>query len=209
MFTIHEYFIFSFLIGLTGALAPGPTLIATIKSSIDTGWTAGPKITLGHIAIEAIFAAIIIFGISAVVSSYTNIIAVSGGVAMAGFGFLNIKEGFRTMPGVSDKKPVNSPVAAGIITAAANPFFWLWWLTIGSGFLLDGLRGGFLMAGAFMAGHWLADLLWFTTVSAGVSKGKTILPGRIYGKVISLCGVFLIVFGVYYIVSVAGIFLGF
>ena len=204
MFTISEFFIFSFMIGLTGALAPGPTLIAVIKSSIETGWTAGPKITLGHMTIEAFLAAIIIFGLSAVFSSYTDIIAVFGGLALLGFGIMNIKEGFSASTEVSSSSAAKSPLAAGIITAVTNPYFWLWWLTVGSGFLLDGISGGILMAAAFLAGHWLADISWFTAVSTGVSRGKKIMPQRIYGRVITVCGVFLVIFGVYYIFSVAG-----
>ncbi|WFN37003.1 LysE family translocator [Methanomicrobium antiquum] len=206
MFTISEFFVFSFLIGLTGALAPGPTLIATIRSSIEKGWTAGPEITLGHMAIEAFFAIVIIFGLSGLFSSYTKIIALTGGTALLFFGILNIKEGFNAPFNVSGGRVSKSPIAAGIITSAANPYFWLWWLTIGSGFLLDGIKGGILMAGAFLAGHWLADFLWFSFVSLGISKGRTIMPERIYRKIISGCGVFLVIFGIYYIVSVTGFY---
>ena len=39
-----ETLILAFTIGLTGALAPGPTLVATINSSLRRGWTIGPKV---------------------------------------------------------------------------------------------------------------------------------------------------------------------
>jgi threonine/homoserine/homoserine lactone efflux protein len=39
-----ETLILAFTIGLTGALAPGPTLVATINSSLQRGWTMGPKV---------------------------------------------------------------------------------------------------------------------------------------------------------------------
>ena len=38
----------AFAIGLTGALAPGPTLLATVNSSLQEGWKAGPKVAAGH-----------------------------------------------------------------------------------------------------------------------------------------------------------------
>ncbi|MBP2134099.1 threonine/homoserine/homoserine lactone efflux protein [Methanomicrobium sp. W14] len=205
MFTPPEYFIFSFLIGLTGALAPGPTLIATIRSSVDRGWTAGPMVTAGHAAIETIPALLIIFGLSAVFSSYTSYIAVFGGVALVLFGILSIKPVIT--PFKSDNntgKLFRNPFTAGVITSASNPYFWLWWLTIGSGFLLDGIRGGVIMAVAFMAGHWMSDFLWFTFVSTGVSRGKKIMPEKFYGKINAVCGGFLVIFGIYYIYSVTG-----
>ncbi|HNO09100.1 MAG TPA: LysE family transporter, partial [Methanoregulaceae archaeon] len=48
-----------FLIGLTGALAPGPTLVATIKASLKSGWSAGPRVTLGHIVVEILMVLLI------------------------------------------------------------------------------------------------------------------------------------------------------
>ncbi|MBN2733243.1 MAG: LysE family transporter [Methanomicrobiaceae archaeon] len=206
MYSALEFFILSFFIGLTGALAPGPTLIATIRASVEKGWTAGPRISAGHVAIEAFLAAIIIFGLSAFAASYTDFIAVFGGVALVSFGCLNIKEGMSPSFGIKGGGVAKSPFAAGVITAVTNPYFWLWWLTIGSGFLLDGIKGGIIMAAAFLAGHWLSDIFWLTSVSAGISHGKKIMPKRVYGKVIAGCGVFLVIFGAYYIISVAGRF---
>jgi hypothetical protein len=36
-------------------------------------------------------------------------------------------------------------------------------------------------------------------VSTGVSKGKTLFSDTVYQKIMILCGIFLIVFGVYYL----------
>ena len=40
---IAETLATAFAIGLTGALAPGPTLLATVNSSLQEGWRAGPR----------------------------------------------------------------------------------------------------------------------------------------------------------------------
>ena len=44
----------AFLTGLTGAIPPGPTLVATVNSSLKYGWTAGPKIATGHALVESV-----------------------------------------------------------------------------------------------------------------------------------------------------------
>jgi len=41
---IAEMLGMAFVIGLTGALAPGPTLLATVNSLAAEGWRAGPKV---------------------------------------------------------------------------------------------------------------------------------------------------------------------
>ena len=50
-----------------------------------------------------------------------------------------------------------------------------------------------------MAGHWLSDIGWFTFVSAGISRGKSVMPERIYRGIIGGCGIFLVGFGIWFI----------
>jgi len=204
MFSLPEFFVLSFLIGLTGALVPGPTLIATINESLKSGWTAGPRVTSGHIAIESAIAIAIIFGMSAMLSEYTGAIAVLGGAVLVIFGIMNLLSARSIKINKSEARIETGPFLAGIITSATNPYFWIWWLTTGAGFLLAGLEGGIIFAAAFMAGHWLSDLGWFTFVSAGISKGKNIMPERIYRGIIAGCGIFLIGFGLWFISGTAG-----
>jgi arginine exporter protein ArgO len=50
-----------------------------------------------------------------------------------------------------------------------------------------------------MVGHWSADTLWFTLVSIAVSKGRTIFSDSAYRRIMMLCGIFLILFGIFYL----------
>jgi threonine/homoserine/homoserine lactone efflux protein len=99
----------------------------------------------------------------------------------------------------SEVQTIANPYMAGLVTSAANPYFWIWWLSIGSAMVIAGLEGGLALAGAFMVGHWTADIAWYTLVSTGVSKGKTLFSDTVYQKIMGLCGIFLIIFGVYYL----------
>lgn len=65
--------------------------------------------------------------------------------------------------------------------------------------VIAGLQGGLVLVGALMIGHWSADTVWLTLVSTGVSKGRTIVSDRSYQKIMALCGIFLILFGAYYL----------
>jgi arginine exporter protein ArgO len=65
--------------------------------------------------------------------------------------------------------------------------------------VIAGLEGGLALVGAFMVGHWTADIAWFTLVSTGVTKGKILFSDTVYQKIMGLCGIFLILFGVYYL----------
>ena len=193
-----------FLIGLTGALAPGPTLVATINASLAGNWTAGLKVTLGHIVIETAIFFLIILGLASIASPYTMVIAVIGGIALVIFGIMTISGSRSASLSTAPEKGAASPYMAGLLTSAANPYFWIWWLSVGSALLISSLEGGLILAVIFMIGHWGADASWYVFVSTGVAKGRTILSDTTYHRIMAACGVFLVLFGIYYL---AGAFL--
>jgi threonine/homoserine/homoserine lactone efflux protein len=202
MYEIVSMLVLGFVIGLTGALAPGPTLVATINASLAGSWTAGLKISLGHILIESAIFLLIVLGLSSIASPYTAVIGGVGGIALIVFGIMTI-QGSRTAslttPGTGSAA---NPYMAGFLTSAANPYFWIWWLSVGSAMVIAGLQGGIFLAVVFMIGHWGADTGWFTLVSTSVSRGKTILSDTAYHRVMAGCGIFLILFGVYFLSGV-------
>jgi threonine/homoserine/homoserine lactone efflux protein len=201
--TLHEVFLFAFFIGLTGALAPGPTLVATITASLRGGWATGPKVAAGHIAVEVLVAGLIVFGLGRAAPSGTHadLIAVIGGAALILFGLLTL----RGVRGASLSLPeggiVTNPYLAGVLTSAANPYFWIWWFSVGSILLFDILPGGMATVAVFMAGHFTADLGWLTIVAAGIHRGRTILTPRQYRLILGACGLFLVVLGISYPLS--------
>jgi len=199
MYELFQMVLLGFVIGLTGALAPGPTLVATINASIAGDWTTGLKVSLGHAIVELFLVILILLGLATVALPYTTVIAGIGGIALVVFGILTIKGSRKATMRTSEVHTIANPYMAGLVTSAANPYFWIWWLSIGSAMVIAGLEGGLALAGAFMVGHWTADIAWYTLVSTGVSKGKTLFSDTVYQKIMGLCGIFLIIFGVYYL----------
>ena len=199
MYDIFQMLILGFVIGLTGALAPGPTLVATINASITGNWATGLKISLGHLIVELCLVILILSGLAAVALPHAPVIAAVGGIALILFGWLTIAGSRTATMSTSAVQPVSNPYAAGLITSAANPYFWIWWLSIGSAMVIAGLEGGLIFVGIFMVGHWSADTAWFTLVSFTVSKGRTLFSDSAYRKIMVLCGIFLIIFGIFYL----------
>lgn len=197
--------IIGFVIGLSGALAPGPTLVATIRGSLRDGWVTGPKITAGHAAMEAVLVCAIIAGLAAAAETVSVPVALAGGSVLMLFGLMTVKESRSAVISADIAGPAGNPYAAGVITSAANPYFWIWWLTVGSSLILEALVAGPLVVAAFMAGHWASDIGWFSLVAAGSAQGKSILSVRQYRIILAVCGLFLIIFGASYLLkSVSG-----
>lgn len=202
IYEITGIFILGFIIGLTGALAPGPTLVATINSSLKKGWTSGPLVTLGHALTEVLMVVLVLTGLSMIITDYSFLIIIIGGVALVLFGLITILESRHASIDIGGKKGAgDNPVFAGIITSLSNPYFWIWWFTVGSAILISALEGGWPLVIAFVIGHWFADLGWLTMVSVGVHRGRFFLHDRGYRYMLGACGLFLIFFGIWFLVS--------
>ncbi|HTY15637.1 MAG TPA: LysE family transporter [Methanoregulaceae archaeon] len=219
MYTLPEILTIAFAIGLTGALSPGPTLIATIRSSLRYGWIAGPAIVTGHVVVEFCIFILIITGIAAVAGEYSWVIAGVGGIVLVLFGLMTIAESrTATLSAIiadqTDPDMVSSPSTpgtgttglypvflAGIVTSVSNPYFWIWWVSIGSAMVIDGLKSGLILGSAFMIGHWCADISWYTVVSSAIHHGKAVLSDRSYRLTIALCGIFLVFFGIWFFIA--------
>jgi len=204
---ISKAILLGFTVGLTGALVPGPMLFATIETSLKKGWIAGPEVVLGHMLIELVLCVLILFGAASIVGSGTvSAVSLLGGLALVIFGLLTVKDAKAVSSaglasGTSSLNLASSPSAAGLITSASNPYFWIWWLTAGSALVLQEYRMGIVTAVAYVIGHWMADLGWFTAISASFSRGKTLLSRSAHEKILYACGIFLVIFGLYFMLN--------
>jgi threonine/homoserine/homoserine lactone efflux protein len=201
MYEMIEMVGMAFAIGITGALAPGPTLVATVNSSLKSGWTAGPKIALGHALVETLIFLLIAGGLALTAQQYSHYIAWIGGLALIAFGILTVKESKRASMTLQEGQIIGNSYIAGVITSAANPYFWIWWLSIGSAMVIKSLETGLIMAGLFMIGHWGADFGWYTLVSTSLDSGRSFISEAYYRRILAICGGFLICFGFYYLGS--------
>jgi threonine/homoserine/homoserine lactone efflux protein len=199
MYEILETLAVAFAIGLTGALAPGPTLVAAVNSSLKDGWTAGPKIAAGHALVEILVFLFIVAGLASVMQQHSRTISIIGGLALIIFGIMTAKDSKTATLKAPQATVTGGALLAGAVTSAANPYFWIWWLSVGCSLVLSGLESGLIMAAAFMVGHWGADFGWYTLVSSSLDRGRSILSEKSYRRILGVCGIFLVCFGVYFL----------
>ena len=196
-----EPLLIGFGVGLSGALAPGPTLLATISGAVRHGPFVGARVAAGHLLVEGLLAGALVLGLAPLVLSQQAAIAVGGGAALIAFGALTIG-GARTATLAPASGPGRTgPFLAGVLTSVANPYFWLWWTTVGGALLAAALASGPGDGALFLAGHGMADLSWLLVVGAGVSRGRSFLPDRVYRGVLALCGLALMLLGAGYLAS--------
>ena len=196
----------AFVIGLSGALAPGPVLTETIGETIKRGFWAGPLIVLGHALLELALLAAVVAGLGYWLTRpiVQGLLGVGGGVLLALLGVRmmatardSVFEALTTSP--DRRAALRGPILAGILTSLANPFWTLWWATIGLNYISLALKRGMLGLGAFYTGHILADLAWYSLVAAAIASGRRILPVRVYTILFLLCGLALAGLGGYFL----------
>jgi threonine/homoserine/homoserine lactone efflux protein len=71
-------------------------------------------------------------------------------------------------------------------------------MTVGSAIITEGLKTSLIAAGFFIAGHWVADGVWYLLISGSFSRGKGLMSDRVYNTIVTACGVFLVLFGLWF-----------
>jgi threonine/homoserine/homoserine lactone efflux protein len=194
-------FITSFIVGLSGALMPGPLLTVTISQSASRGWLVGPQVVLGHGILELSLVIAIVYGLGQffVNSSVVGTIGIVGGAVLLWMGGSMLWNAGKVSLVMEGQKGIASlhPTWAGIVSSLANPYWTVWWATIGLSYIAYASQYK-MGVSLFYIGHILSDLSWYVLVAAVIHLGKRWIPDRAFQIIIIICGVFLLIFGVYF-----------
>ena len=194
-------FFTSFVIALSGALMPGPLLTVTISESPRRGMSAGPFLIFGHGILELALVLALLFGAAPILLKEEVFIGISlaGGCILLWMAYSMI----RNLPDLhlqheSKGNANRNLVTAGILLSISNPYWLIWWASIGLGYILYSARFGAAGVAAFFLGHISADFIWYALVSYGVVKGQHFFSVQWYQRLIFGCAVFLAAFSVYF-----------
>ncbi len=188
------------VISLSGVMAPGPMFAVTLAKSYRSPW-AGALVSLGHAVIEVPLILLIYFGFDQFFQN--NFVQL--GLSIAGGGMI-IWMGiamFRARAEVVQKGkdlPYNAFVA-GILTSGFNPFFLLWWATVGSMLIMKFLDFGPMGLALFIVVHWLCDLVWLSFVSVLIYRTHSLWGHRFQEWLFIACSLLLVGFGGWFLVS--------
>lgn len=202
--TLWTLFLTSFIIALSGALMPGPLLTAAISESIKRGFRAGPMLILGHGILEMTLVIVLMIGLAPVLQMDAVFIGISfvGGLILLwmAWGML------RSLPKIKLDLSVKDSghdrlISTGILMSLANPYWTIWWVTIGLAYILRAREYGLWGVLIFYAGHILADLIWYAAVAYMVDKGKRFMSDLAYRIIVGICAAVLIFFSIFFVWS--------
>jgi len=195
---LHELLVFlvkALVVSLSGVLAPGPVTAATIAAGTRRRH-AGALIALGHATVELPLMVLILAGIGAVFEREGVRIAIGllGGAFLALMGGQMLLELRRPGPAAGGA-PADErhPFVTGVVLSAGNPYFLLWWATVGLALAGEAAGMGAVAFALFALIHSLCDLAWLEALSLATFRGTRLVGAGGQKVVLGVCGAALLV----------------
>jgi len=198
-----EFSVLVIIVSASGVMAPGPLFAANLVYGLKQGTKSGIKMAVGHTIVE--FPLVILLGIGVFslesFPEFRTIISIFGAITLFVFAAIQIKSLFRKNESIYFNSK-QGPLITGVLLSALNPFFIIWWLTIGFKLISDAMMiwafAGMLIV--FVLHIWM-DFAWLGVVSFLASKSKKIISNNIYKILMGGLSIMLIYFGITFLIE--------
>lgn len=208
-----EFSLYVILMSTSGVLSPGPLFFVNLYYGGKYGPSNGLKIALGHTIVELPLIISLFYGLDKFSSFFLSeeilkVIGIIGGIFMIFFSYLQIRSTtenkFLESSNKESKYGIRSPLFIGVIFTALNPFFLIWWSTLGLKLVSDsinlfGYLDGILIL--FFSHIWM-DYFWLGVTSFMAFKGRSIIQEKYYKLINLFFSGTIGFFGIYLVYSV-------
>lgn len=194
----------SFLVSLSGALAPGPLMVTTIReSSYMKSFKPGLLLSLGHALAEAPVTIMLTYGLLHVEKAYYPLMSIVGGIVLLLTGLLFLMKKAESVESGDSVKTYRSHtmILLGATTSVSNPYWITWWLTIGAAYISKSLPWGIIGIVLFYVSHEMGDMVVLGSISGLMASGARSLGGKRLKILISVCNLAIIVIGVSFLLE--------
>jgi threonine/homoserine/homoserine lactone efflux protein len=189
-------------ISLSGVLAPGPVTAATLAAGTRVRH-AGALVALGHAVVEFPLLMVIVAGAGRLfkIEAVQVTVGLAGGVFLLAMG-VQLLAAARAVTNDTEVADERHPFLTGILLTGANPYFLIWWATVGLALAMEAAELGVFAFALFAVVHWLCDLVWLEALSLASHKGTELLGNRVQKIVLATCGIMLLGFGCKFVFDV-------
>ena len=187
------------VISLSGVMAPGPVTTATIAAGTNSRH-AGAMIAVGHGIVEFPLMFLILAGIGVLFESAAakTIIGIVGGIVLVWMAIGMLRD-IQKATQASAALHLRGPLTTGFILSITNPYFLLWWATVGLALAKDARKLGLFAFVLFTIIHWLCDLFWLEALSWTSFKGSRLISEPHQRIVLAICAMAMLFFGAVFI----------
>ncbi|PJC50802.1 MAG: lysine transporter LysE [Nitrosopumilales archaeon CG_4_9_14_0_2_um_filter_34_16] len=205
MIQILEFGVIVIIISASGVMTPGPLFTANISYGLHGGIKSGVKMAMGHTVVELPLIILLGLGVFSLetIPEFRTTISILGAIMLFVFAALQIKKTLQNKK-TQDPKPKQGPLITGIALSVFNPFFIIWWLTIGFKLISDAMSiwafAGIVIVFGF---HIWMDFAWLGGTSFFASKSRQIISDRNYKILMVSLSLLLIYFGITFLMDIA------
>jgi threonine/homoserine/homoserine lactone efflux protein len=182
----------------TGALAPGPMFFVTIIHGSRSGPRTGITFSIAHTLVEFTLVMLLALGLLGVVNQPAVRIrfGIAGGIALLVFGVMQVRSSLHGFKESNlGQESTRSLFLMGLALTGLNPYFIIWWLTVGANLIFLSLEFAGLFGVVFMfVCHIWIDYFWLTLVASFAKKSAKIVNLKWYRLLMGVFGVILIYF---------------
>ncbi|MEM3465054.1 MAG: LysE family transporter [Thermoproteota archaeon] len=203
MNSLVEITLTSFVVALSGALAPGPLMVTAVReSSSNRSSKPGLLLSLGHALAEAPVTLILVYGLLSVDKSVFPYLSLIGGFFLVATGLLAVLKPGRK--NIDEGKAIGTRgfltlIILGAAVSFSNPYWTTWWVTIGAAYVSKALTVGGLGVLLFYLSHEIGDLVVLGLISKAAASGADSIGEKGFRILLILCNLAIVTIGVYFI----------
>ena len=187
---------------------PGPMFVVVVTQSSRQGFKAGPLAVLGHGILELVLLVALVIGLGGILerSGVKTGLALVGGAMLvwtAASMIAYVARGKALVEWQSDAQGSGRlrTVLAGVVSSISNPYWTLWWATIGISLLTKAYAVGIAGVIAFYVGHIIGDLTWYSALSGVVAAGRRFITAKVYAGMLLTAAAFLLALAAWFVYS--------
>jgi threonine/homoserine/homoserine lactone efflux protein len=200
-------FVWSFGVAIGPVISPGPVSAAVVTEGARRGFRVGPLVSTGHALMELVMVGALALGMSQALGcpALAAAIGILGGLFLLWMGGTMAWGAVRRRPQLPQAgesagfEGGRNLIVIGMVTTLSNPFWYLWWIGAGGGYVLATQKEGLIALAAFYLGHISADYMWNTFLASVVASGRRWLTSGVYQVLLLVCGLFLFYSGLRFI----------
>ena len=191
------------ILGLSLAAPIGPVNLEIIKRGLNSGFKQAFLTGAGAMSADTTYLTLIFFGLT----SFLNIafikivLGIAGSFILIYLGLVSVKEFFhRAVVENQSRRMYGSSFITGYVLAISSPMTIIWWTGV-FGALLASQTNAQTNLSTFLSclSIMLGCFIWVFSLAISLHWGKKIINEKIVGFISLIAGIFLIVFGFYFL----------
>jgi threonine/homoserine/homoserine lactone efflux protein len=194
------------VISVSGAMSPGPLTASAVAVGTKRFAKGGFLIAFGHMLFEFPYI-LVLASLSSNIGFFLQDVNVSYALTLivisfiVFFSYMVIKEGVYVLGSGTFRMRRSrgysfNPVLIGVFLTGLNPYFLLWWLSVGLPLIQISASMGLPILLLMYVSHVWMDYFWLTLMGFAGESGVKILKSRGYGVLLILLGLMLALFAV-------------